>query len=115
MQKNWEEEAFGVFPKLTKINIKLNPKYFGFTKLISYLHSLLDVYDPDVTLEMNLKHPELIFYGISQEYLRLRIEQYFFAQLKSIICKKFNISYIQYFSYESIWNVLILNRPLLTA
>lgn len=86
-----EEEAFVVFPKSTEINIQVNPKSCGFTKIISYLHSLIDVCDPDVTLEMNLKQPELLWYEISEEYLRLRIEKYFLPQLEKY-CKKSKIS-----------------------
>ena len=82
-----EEEAFVVFPKSTEINIQFNPKSCGFTKIISYLHSLVDACDPDVTLEMNLKQPELLWYGISEEYLRLRIEKYFLPQLEKY-CNK---------------------------
>jgi len=52
-----EEEALGVFPKSNEINSQVNPKSCGFTKIISYLHSLVDTCDPDVTLEMNLKQP----------------------------------------------------------
>lgn len=82
-----EEEAFVVFPKSNEIDIQLNPKSCGFTKIISYLHSLVDVCDPDVTLEMNLKQPELLWYGISEEYLRLRIEEYFLPKIKEY-CKE---------------------------
>jgi len=80
-----EEEAFVV--KSNEIDIQFNPKSCGFTKIISYLHSLVDACDPDVTLEMNLKQPELLWYGISEEYLRLRIEEYFLPQLEKY-CKK---------------------------
>ena len=82
-----EEEAFVVFPKSTEINIQFNPKSCGFIKIISYLHSLIDAWNPDVTLEMNLKQPELLWYGISEEYLRLRIEKYFLPQLEKY-CNK---------------------------
>ena len=82
-----EDEAFVVFPKSTEINIQFNPKSYGFTKIISYLHSLVDAWDPDVTLEMNLKQPELLWYGISKEYLVLRIEKYFLPQLEKY-CNK---------------------------
>ena len=75
-----EEEAFVVFPKSTEINIQFNPKSCGFTKIISYLHSLVDVCDPDVTVEMNLNHPELLWYEIREEYLRLRIEKVFWVR-----------------------------------
>ena len=77
-----EEEAFVVFPKSTEINIQVNPKSCGFTKIISYLHTLVDICDPNVTLEVNLKQPELLLYGISEEYLRLIIEEDFLPQLE---------------------------------
>jgi hypothetical protein len=74
-----EEEAFVV-----------SSKSCGFTKIISYLHSLVDAWNPDVTLEMNLKQPELLWYGIREEYLRLRIEKYFLPQLEKY-CNKSKI------------------------
>ena len=54
---------------------------------MSHLHSLVAICEPDITLEMNLKHPELIGYGISEEFLRLRIEKYFLPQLEKY-CKE---------------------------
>ena len=56
-----EEEALVVFPKSNEINSQVNPKSCGFTNIISYLHSLVDICDPDVTFEMNLKQQELIW------------------------------------------------------
>ena len=82
-----EEEALGVFPKSNEINIQVNTKSCGFTEIISDLHSYVDICDPDVTLEMNLKQPELLCYGISEEYLRLTIKKYFLPQLEKY-CKK---------------------------
>jgi hypothetical protein len=82
-----EEEAFAVFPKSNEIDIQLNPKSYGFTEIISYLHFLVDICDPDVTLEMNLKHPELFGYGMSEEFLRSRIEEYFLPKIKEY-CKE---------------------------
>jgi hypothetical protein len=82
-----EEEAFVVFPKSTEINIQLNPESGGFTKIISNLHSWTDLCDPDITLEMNLKQPELIGYGISEEFLRFTIEEDFLPQLEKY-CKE---------------------------
>ena len=83
-KKKLGEEAFGVFPKSTEINIhQVNPKSCGFTEIISYLHSLIDVCNTNVTLEMNLKQPKLFWYEISEEYLRLKIEKYFLPQLET--------------------------------
>lgn len=56
-----EEEALVIFPKSNEINSQVNSKSCGFTNIISYLHSLVDICDPDVTFEMNLKQQELIW------------------------------------------------------
>jgi len=77
LKNKLEEQAFVVSPKSTEINLQVNFKSEGFTKIISFLYSLTDLYDPDVTLEMNFDEPELRLYGISEEYLRLMIESNF--------------------------------------
>ena len=69
------------------MNFQLNPESGGFTELISDLHSWTDLYDLDITLEINLKHSELIGCGISKEFLRFKIENNFFLRLKKY-CKK---------------------------
>lgn len=38
------------------------------------LDTTLDLFDPDITFDMNLNHPDLIGYGISEEYLRLDLK-----------------------------------------
>ena len=86
-KKKLEEEALVFFPNSNEINIQVNPKSCGFTRIISSLHSLIDICNPDVTFEMNLKYPELLFYGISEEYLRLTIKEDFLPQLEKY-CKK---------------------------
>lgn len=50
-----EEEACGIWIQSNKIDCQLNPEFGEFTKIISNLHSWTDFYDPDITLEMNLK------------------------------------------------------------
>ena len=50
-----EEEASVVFPKSNEIDFQLNPESKRFTRIISYLHSLVATYDSDVSFEMNLK------------------------------------------------------------
>ena len=87
LKKKLEEEALGVFPQSTEINIEIDPKSYGITKLISSLHSLVELYDPDVTLEMNLKQPELVLYGISEEFIRFKVKKDFLPELKKY-CKK---------------------------
>lgn len=76
LEEKFEEEAFQV-----------NPKSSGFTKIISDIHSVVAAWDTNVSLEMNFKEPELILYGISDEYLRLTIKEYFLPQIQKY-CKK---------------------------
>lgn len=79
-----EKEIFVI--NSSEIDIQVNPKSSGFTELIEFLHTLSDLCDPDVTLEMNLKElkesPELFWYGISEEFFRLKIEEYFLPELE---------------------------------
>lgn len=82
MKKELEEEAFAGSSKSTEINIPFNSKSCGFTKIISSLHSLVDLCDQDITLKMNLNEPKLLFYGVSKEYLRLIIENSFLPELE---------------------------------
>ena len=82
-----EEEACNILTQSNKIDFQLNPESGGFTKIISNLHSWTDLYDPDITLEMNLKQPELIGYGISEEFLRFIIEEDFLPQLEKDIVR----------------------------
>lgn len=72
-----EEEIFIL--NSNEIDIKVNAKSYGFTEVISYLHSLPDLCDPVVSLEMNLENPQSVFYGL--------IEEYFLPELKKY-CKK---------------------------
>ena len=86
-KNNLEEEACSSWTQSNKIDFQLNLESAGFTKIISNLHSWTDLYNPDTTLEMNLKQPELIAYGISEEFLRIIIEEDFFSQLEKY-CNK---------------------------
>jgi len=59
-QKNLEAEACGVLPKTSEIDFQLNPQSVGFTKIIGSIYSSIDLFNPDIDFDMNLKHPELI-------------------------------------------------------
>ena len=87
-KKNLEEEACGILTKSNEIDVQLNPESGGFTEIISNLHSWTNLCNPDITSEMNFKQPELIGYGISEEFLRFTIEENFLPQLKKY-CKEF--------------------------
>jgi hypothetical protein len=80
-KKNLEAEAFGIFTKSNEIDFQLNPESRGFSKIIYSLYYWLDVYNPDITLDMNLENPELIWYGMSEEYLRLSIKDNFLPEI----------------------------------
>ena len=86
-RNNLEEEACGILTLSNKIDFQLNLESAGFTEIISNLHSWTDLYDPDTTLEMNLKQLELITYGISEEALRIMIEENFLPRLEKY-CNK---------------------------
>ena len=87
-EKSLEEEACGILTQSNKIDFELNPESGGFTSIISSLHSWTNLCDSDVTLEMNLEEPELIEYGISEEFFRLILEEEFLPQLEKY-CKEF--------------------------
>jgi hypothetical protein len=80
-QKNFETEAFGILPEASEIDFQLNPQSRGFTKILSYIDNDIDLFNPDVDLDMNLKHPELNGYGISEEFLRLDLKDNFLSQI----------------------------------
>ena len=56
--------------------LKEDPKFYWFTKIIYNLHSWTDLYNLNITLEMNLKQPELIWYGIIEEDFLPQLEKY---------------------------------------
>ena len=66
----------------SEIDFQLNPQSVEFTKIIKSIYAFIDLFDPDITSEMNFKNPELIWYGISEEFLRFTIEEDFIPQLK---------------------------------
>jgi hypothetical protein len=80
-QKNLEAEACTVLTMASEIDFQLNPPSVGFTKIIGSIYASIDLFDPDITLDMNLKHPELIGYGISEEFLRLDIKDNFLPRI----------------------------------
>ena len=61
-EENLEAEVYGIMTKSNEIYFQLNPESREFTKIISSLHAYIDLCDPNITLDMNLKHPELIFF-----------------------------------------------------
>lgn len=84
LKKNFQKD---VQTNLNEIEIEINPNSKGFEKIISYLDDILNLYDPNITLEMNLENPELICYGISEEFLRDLLKDKFLKEIKTY-CKK---------------------------
>lgn len=70
-----------------EIDFQLNPESPGFSDIISDLNTTIDLFDPDITLDMNLKHPELIGYGISKEILRRHLKNHYLPRIYEY-CKK---------------------------
>lgn len=79
---NFQKEADGTINEADKMDIKIDSKSIGFSSLISKLHAYVDLCDPNITLEMDLKNPKLITYGISEEYFRMKIQDYFLVEIK---------------------------------
>jgi hypothetical protein len=78
-QKDLEAEACGVLPKASEIDLQLNPQLVGFTKRIGPIYSYINLFDLDITLDMNFKHSDLIGYRISEEFFRVIIENNFLS------------------------------------
>lgn len=67
---------------INNIKIDYRPESYGFAALIFNLQDSIDICDPDVSLEENLKFPERIIYGLSEKFLKLEIENFFLPQMK---------------------------------
>lgn len=77
-EKNLENET----------DFQLKPESRRFTEIISSIHCVaVDLFDPDVTLDDNLKHPDLIFYGISEGFLKLYLKNNYLPRIRQY-CKK---------------------------
>ena len=63
--------------------MQLNPKYFGFTKIISDIYADIDTFDPD------LGNSESSIYGIAitEEYLRIVVKDDYLPRI-SAYCKE---------------------------
>lgn len=70
-----------------EIDFQLNPESPGFSEIISSLNTIIDLFDPETTLDMNLKYPELIGYGISEEFLKRYLKDNFLPRIYEY-CKK---------------------------
>jgi len=70
-----------------EIDFQLNPESPGFSEIISSLTTIIDLVNPDITLDINLKYPELIGYGISEELLKLCLKNNFLPRIYEY-CKK---------------------------
>jgi hypothetical protein len=70
-----------------EIDFQLNHESPGFSEIISFIYMTIDLFDPDITLDMDLKNPELIWYGMSEEFLRLDLKNNFLPRIYKY-CKK---------------------------
>ena len=70
-----------------EMNFEKNNKSDGFEEIISSLFNFVNLCEPDISLEMNLKYPDLMGHGISEEVLRYIIEKDFLTRIYKY-CKK---------------------------
>ena len=69
-------EAFEKFKKdledklsqSSELELQINPQSSEFAKIIFSIQNEIELFDPNVTLEMNFKKPELLLYGMSEEF-----------------------------------------------
>ena len=78
LQKKIKTEAQ---TQLNKLEIEINPICQDFEELISFLDDTLNLYDPDISFEMNLENPDLIGYGISEEFFRNVLKDNFLTKI----------------------------------
>lgn len=86
-KKNLKEEIFNDFSKTSEINLDLNTRSSEFMEILSAIYSDIDLIDHDLTLEMNLKNPELISYGMSPEFWRFYLIEKFVPKINKL-CKE---------------------------
>lgn len=70
-----------------EIDFQPNLESRGFTKIISSIYDIIELFDPEVTLQMNLRDPELVFYGISEDFVKLAIIKNYLPLIREY-CKK---------------------------
>lgn len=86
-KKNLKEEILTDSSKINQINLDLNTRSSEFMDILSAIYSDIDLIDHDVTLEMNLKNPELISYGMSPEFWRFYLIEKFVPKINKL-CKE---------------------------
>lgn len=64
------------------ITINYNQKSRGFSDLLQDLSFELDLYDPNVSYEENLNFPDKIVFGMSKEFFRLNVKEFFLPKMK---------------------------------
>jgi hypothetical protein len=101
VSRMWKENLEEETCESNKIDFQLNPESVRFTEIISTLDSWTDLCDPDITLDIYLKHPELIGYAISEEFLRFIIEEDFLPQLECNIFK--NVRFLKILHWQPNW------------
>ena len=84
---NMKESDMRIENLENEIEVLLNPESRGFTEIISFLDAIIELFDPEITFDMNLKQPDLIGYGISEELLKLNLKNNFLPKIRKY-CKK---------------------------
>ena len=63
------------------ITINDNQKSRGLSDLLQDLSFELDLYDPNVSYEENLNFPDKIVFGMSKEFFRLNVKEFFLPKM----------------------------------
>jgi hypothetical protein len=61
----------------TEIDFQLNPESRRFTRIIEEIFFTMEIFDPEIPFEINVKYPDLIGYGVSEKFLKLQIKNNF--------------------------------------
>ncbi len=93
-------EAFEKFKKdledklsqSSELELQINPQSSEFAKIIFSIQNEIELFDPNVTLEMNFKKPELLLYGMSEEFWKSHLIGTVLPKIQKY-CKTFKVSY----------------------
>lgn len=81
LEKNLIAEAYAVLPEASEIDLKLNPQSVKFSHLIETISNCIELLNPNHTLEIDLEHPELIVYGMSEEFFRITLKDNYLPRI----------------------------------
>ena len=87
LQAELEDEPGKILSKFNEMNFQSDSEWYNFSDIIDDLFFIVDMYDPAVTFEEDLKYPDLFISGMSEEFLRLKIKDIYLPKVKKY-CQK---------------------------